>query len=499
MVRCTFLYTVALNNVVTSSSRHHFVIEGSKKWGIAFGQRAQQVTTQTEHRLKLQRFHYSTNPLQTFLALSNRSDYCYLLESAEGPRKLAQYSFIGFSPSRTIEVKDGNYTETIVQGRPTKTRTEDPFVPIRRTLDENFTTYRGFRFVGGVVGYFSYDAIRYIELLPKHAKDDLQLPDLEFGVYDDGIVFDHLTGQAYYYWYNNNRLREIERLLARRPAPASLEADELEVNMRQEDFESMVEKAKGYIRNGDIFQVVLSKRFECSFKGDLINFYKALREINPSPYMYFLKMKKRAIVGSSPEMLGRVDGRRAETFPIAGTRPIGTNTNENQRLASELLNDPKEQAEHIMLIDLARNDLGKVCQFGTVKVPEFMAVQQYSHVQHIVSRVSGQLRPDCDALDTFRGIFPAGTVSGAPKKRAMEIIDELEPARRGPYAGAVGYFSYNGNADFAITIRTLVANGNQAYIQAGAGIVADSRPTSEWSETEHKARALLHALKVKGV
>lgn len=468
------------------------------KWGIAFGRNAQQLTTQTDHRLKLQKFRYSANPLQTFLALSSRSDYCYMLESAEGPRKLAQYSFIGFSPAKMIEAKDGKYTETPAEDGSRTIQTDDPFVPLRRTLAENFTTYHGFRFVGGLVGYFSYDAVHYLEPLPNRARDDLGLPDFEFGVYDDGIVFDHLTGQAYYYWYNTNRLRDIEHLLAQRATSTSLAADELRMNLRQEDFESMVDKAKRYIKAGDIFQVVLSKRFEFSFKGDLINFYKALREINPSPYMYFLKMKDHAIVGSSPEMLGRVDRGRAETFPIAGTRPVGKNTRDDQRLAAELLNDPKEQAEHIMLIDLARNDLGKVCKFGTVEVPEFMVVQRYSHVQHIVSRVSGQLRPDCDALDTFKGIFPAGTVSGAPKKRAMEIIDELEPSRRGPYAGAVGYFSYNGNADFAITIRTLVANGNRAYIQAGAGIVADSEPTREWFETEHKARALLHALKVRG-
>ena len=349
-----------------------------------------------------------------------------------------------------------------------------------------------------MVGYFSYDAIRYLESIPSQAHDDLKLPDFEFGVYDDGIVFDHLNGQAYYYWYKNNRLKEIERLLAQRMTPTSLVVDGPRVNLRQDEFESKVGEAKKYIRAGDIFQVVLSKRLEFDLKGDLMNFYKALREINPSPYMYFLKMRDRALVGSSPEMLGRVDKGRAETFPIAGTRPVGANGEEDQRLANELLNDPKERAEHIMLIDLARNDLGKVCEFGTVEVPEFMVVQRYSHVQHIVSHVSGQLRPDCDSLDTLKGIFPAGTVSGAPKKRAMEIIEELEPTRRGPYAGAAGYFSYNGNADFAITIRTLVANGNRAHIQVGAGIVADSQPTREWFETEHKAEALIHALKIGG-
>jgi anthranilate synthase component 1 len=419
------------------------------------------------------------------------------LESAEGPKKLAQYSFLGFSPSNIVKAKNGKYTEERSSGgSPSTLETQDPFLFLRRVLNENFTTYHGFRFVGGLVGYFSYDVIRYVESLPNSPRDDSALPDLEFGVYDDGIVFDHLTGQAYYYWYNNNRIREIERLMEKKPQTKKLVASRLRTNITQEKFEAMVRKAKRYIKAGDIFQAVLSKRFEFSFKGDLIDFYQALRDINPSPYMYFLKMKERAIVGSSPEMLGRVEGKRVDTFPIAGTRPIGKNAKQDNRLADELLNDPKERAEHVMLIDLARNDLGKVSEYGTVNVPEFMTVQKYSHVQHIVSRVSAQLRRECDAIDTLKAIFPAGTVSGAPKKRAMEIIDELEPCRRGPYAGAVGYFSYNGDADFAITIRTLVANVSRAYIQAGAGIVADSDPTREWYETDHKANALLRALKL---
>ena len=347
------------------------------------------------------------------------------------------------------------------------------------------------------MGYFSYDSARYLETLPAHSRDDLLLPDFEFGVYDDGIVFDHITGQAYYYWYNENRIREVERLLRKKTEGSDFIANELHTNLTRSRFEDNVRKAKNYIRAGDIFQVVLSKRMEFSFKGDLTLFYKTLREINPSPYMYFLKMKDRAIIGSSPEMLGRVEGERAETFPIAGTCPVGRTPARDKHLADELLNDPKERAEHVMLIDLARNDLGKVCRFGTVTVPEFMTVQKYSHVQHIVSRVTGRLRRDCDALDAFKAIFPAGTVSGAPKKRAMEIIDELEPCRRGPYAGAVGYFSYNGNADFAITIRTLVTDRNRGYIQAGAGIVADSDPTREWFETEDKAKAVIRALKIR--
>jgi len=375
--------------------------------------------------------------------------------------------------------------------------TDDPFTALRRILAQNFTPYRGLRFVGGLVGYFSYDSARYLESLPNNSRDELRLPDFEFGVYDDGVVFDHITGQAYYYWYNENRVQEIERLLQKKIEGDRLVANNLRTNLTRRRFEDNVKKAKEYIRAGDIFQTVLSKRFQFSFEGDLVHFYKTLRDINPSPYMYFLKMKDRAIIGSSPEMLGRVDGDHAETFPIAGTRPVGRTRAEDKHLADELINDPKERAEHVMLIDLARNDLGKVCRFGSVTVPEFMTVQKYSHVQHIVSRVTGQLRRECDAIDVFKAIFPAGTVSGAPKKRAMEIIDELEPCRRGPYAGAVGYFSYNGNADFAITIRTLVTDGNQGYIQAGAGIVADSNPTREWFETEHKAKALLTALKLR--
>jgi len=395
-----------------------------------------------------------------------------------------------------IEAKNNQYTEHSTHDTTTVT-TDDPISRLRKNLAQNFTTYTGLRFVGGLVGYFSYDAIRYIESLPKKARDDLKLPDFQFGVYDDGIVFDHLTGQAYYYWYRENRISEIEKLLSRKPRNSSLTASNLRVNIRQPEFIKMVEKAKNYIRAGDIFQVVLSKRFQFEINGDLTNFYKTLREINPSPYMYFLKMKDTSLVGSSPEMLGRVSGRRVETFPIAGTCPIGRTHNETKRLASSLMNDPKERAEHVMLVDLARNDVGKVCNFGSVEVPDFMTIHKYSHVQHIVSRVTGELRRDHDAIDTFKSVFPAGTVSGAPKKRAMEIIDELEPCRRGPYAGAIGYFSYNRNADFAITIRTLIAKGKRAYVQAGAGIVADSKPRREWSETEHKAKALLRALRLE--
>jgi anthranilate synthase component 1 len=354
------------------------------------------------------------------------------------------------------------------------------------------------RFVGGAVGYIAYDAVRYWEKLPQKASDDLNFPDAQLGFFDDGIVFDHRQRRAFYYYSNDNRLAEVERLIKQPSDSEALTYNQPKVNITKKRFEKAVEKAKEYIISGDIFQVVLSKRYEFHVKGDLLAFYRSLREINPSPYMYFLKAGDRQIIGSSPEMLVRVDNRMVETFPIAGTRPCVENQGENRRLAKELLADPKERAEHLMLVDLARNDIGKIAKFGSVHVPEFMKVHRYSHVQHIVSQVVGDLKENCECYDALRAIFPAGTVSGAPKVRAMEIIEELEPTRRGPYAGAVGYFSYNGNADFAITIRTLFADKGKAYIQVGAGIVADSVPEREWFETDHKAEALMKALKRSG-
>jgi anthranilate synthase component 1 len=279
-----------------------------------------------------------------------------------------------------------------------------------------------------------------------------------------------------------------------RPEVGALESGPAKPSVKQPRFERMVERAKDYITAGDIFQVVLSKRYDFEMKGDLTRFYAALSRVNPSPYMYFLRFGDRRVIGSSPEMLVRVEERRVETFPIAGTAPHVEDKRQNAKLTRELLADPKERAEHVMLVDLARNDVGKVAKYGSVKVPELLTVQQFSHVQHIVSRVVGDLREEFDAFDAMRAIFPAGTLSGAPKPRAMEIIEELEPTRRGAYGGAVGYFSFNGNADFAITIRTLVADGERASIQAGAGIVADSSPAKEWHETEAKAAGLFRAV-----
>jgi anthranilate synthase component I len=352
-----------------------------------------------------------------------------------------------------------------------------------------------FRLIGGAVGYVSYDAVRYWEKLPqKHSADGF--PDVEMGVFDDGLIFNHIEDQTFYYYRGENRLGELEELLGQPSETQSLMYSQPKVETKKEQFEKSVEKAKEYVNAGDIFQVVISKRYHFQINGSLIPFYEALRTINPSPYMYYLKFGEHQIVGSSPEMLVRIDNRMVETFPIAGTKPIAPTRAENTQLSSELLADPKERAEHVMLVDLARNDLGRISKYGTVNVPEFMQVHQYSHVQHIVSQVVGELKDELQSYDVLRAVFPAGTVSGAPKVRAMEIIDELETCRRGPYAGAVGYFSYNGNADFAITIRTLFADKNQAYIQAGAGIVADSVPESEWFETDFKTKALMSALEI---
>jgi len=375
---------------------------------------------------------------------------------------------------------------------------KDPLTTIQRLIQQRATTNKNFRFVGGAVGYLSYDLVRYWEKLPKTTTDDLGFPDIEMGIFDDGLVFDHKQKCAYYYYQNKSRFPEIVQLTKKVDSSGMLISKQPRTNISKAHFEESVYRAKAYVTQGDIFQVVLSKRYDFNFQGDLTAFYRSLRTINPSPYMYFFKSGTRQIVGASPEMLVRTENRMVETFPIAGTRPCTTNYIENRRLAKELLADPKECAEHVMLVDLARNDVGRVAKYGSIRVPEFMQIHRYSHVQHIVSRVVGDLRDDQESYDALRAVFPAGTVSGAPKVRAMEIIEELEPTRRGPYAGAVGYFSYNGNADFAITIRTLFAEKNKAHIQVGAGIVADSVPEREWVETEHKAEALMKALQESG-
>ncbi|MEM3745216.1 MAG: anthranilate synthase component I family protein [Candidatus Bathyarchaeia archaeon] len=428
-------------------------------------------------------------PIDVFLRLCDDYSRAFLFESMGDGGDRSRFSFIGFDPEVVVTIKDGF---TRIGGE--RLKVDDPIDVIRAFIGGRRSHSSCLRYVGGAVGYISYDAIRYWEDLPNKSVDDLGFPDVEVGIYNDGIIFDHLNNEAFYFYRGRDRYDEIERKIGREPNIPELSFTTPKVNISRDRYDKIIDRAKEYIFSGDILQVVLSKRYSSSFEGGLQKFYLNLRRINPSPYMYFLKMDDRFIIGSSPETLVRVEGELVETYPIAGTRPVTGDVERDKALEKELLNDPKEIAEHVMLLDLARNDLGKVSEFNTVRVAELMRIYRYSHVQHIVSKVAGKLRRDCDCFDALKAVFPAGTVSGAPKIRAMEIIDELEGVRRGPYAGAVGYFSYNGNMDLAITIRTLFAKGGKMHIQVGSGIVADSTAENEWLETEFKARALMKAL-----
>ena len=371
----------------------------------------------------------------------------------------------------------------------------DLFIKLREILEENKINNNFNRLIGGLVGFISYDIVRHWENI-SDKYTELNYADFQFGLFNEGIIFDHEKERVYYYHSGDNNLKEVLELLDTEREIGTINYTEPISNINKETFENNVDIAKEYVRSGDIFQVVLSRKYEFKISGDLLSIYKSLRTINPSPYMYYFKSNDLNIIGASPEMLVRVTDNQIETFPIAGTRPRDEDMEKNKKLTEELLSDEKERAEHVMLVDLARNDVGQIARFGSVKVPEFMQVHQFSHVQHIVSKVIGELKDEKDCFEAIRAIFPAGTVSGAPKIRAMEIIQELEKESRGPYAGALGYFSKNMCADFAITIRTLVVKGNKAYIQAGAGIVADSVPEKEWFETEQKASALIDALKI---
>jgi anthranilate synthase component 1 len=455
----------------------------------------------------IKRLRLENSALATFSNLRQSFDYTCILESATGAERLAELSIIVFDPF-CVFTASGNRVR--IENRRTKItntfRSEDPLLEIRKLVRQSKARNTDLRFIGGAVGYFGYDAIKYWEAKlsvekqqTKSGMKPTNFPEAHFCFYEEGVIYDHQKRTEFYFHSNRtpDRQKEIADIAERLPRKAAnFSASVVRTNVQKKIFESSVRRAKQYIHEGDIFQVVLSKRFKFKFKGDLLRFYYELRKLNPSPYMYFLDFGRTKIVGSSPEMLVRVENGVVETFPIAGTRPVTGDKAENEKLKRDLLSDPKEKAEHVMLVDLARNDVGRVSEFGTVSVPEFMEVKKFSHVQHIVSRVTGKLRNDLDCFDALKSIFPAGTVSGAPKIRAMEIIGELETEKRGPYAGAVGYFSFNGNMDSAITIRTLVADGNEAFIQAGAGIVADSNPRTEWYETEHKARALFKALEL---
>jgi anthranilate synthase component 1 len=459
---------------------------------VAFGS----VVGATPANLSAKRLHVEQSPRELFVKFLNEYPDVFLLESAKGKSRLAECSFLGFDPSVLVQAKDGFFeTADATSGSVERMRVSDPLAELKRLVPPDSVSGL-FRFIGGAVGYVSYDAVRYWERLPRLARDDSGLPDLQFGIYTDGIVFDHARREAYYYTLGKDRSEEVREVARKEASESRVEASEPRFATGKETFEEMVRTAKDYIAKGDIFQAVLSKRYDLKVEGDLSGFYGSLSEVNPSPYMYFLKFGERRVIGSSPEMLVRVEDGRVETYPIAGTRPVQRAEAENARLMKELMEDPKENAEHVMLVDLARNDVGRVAKYGSVRVPEFLTVEKFSHVQHLVSHVVGEMRGGLDSYDALRSMFPAGTVSGAPKVRAMEIIEELERVRRGPYAGAVGYFSFNGNSDFAITIRTLVSQGRDCSIQSGAGVVADSSPEREWEETEAKTRGLFRALEL---
>ena len=428
------------------------------------------------------------NQFEIYNRISRNYSHSFLFESLTGPEELAETSIMGFDPEFivkgyhdrvTIESRDGSL-ETIT--------TSDPLNKIKELVLK--TSDQTYRYLGGAVGNINYDAIRLWENIPKsHPTDE---PIMEFGIYTDGILFDNRQKKSLYFYYENNRVDEIK---SSEPGFEKFTISEISSNMNEEKFTDIVEKAKKYIYDGDIFQVVLSRKFSFEASGDYLKVYEKLRALNPSPYLYHLKMNQKVIIGSSPEMLIRVTDDQVETFPIAGTRKITENEEKNDEMMKELINDEKELAEHTMLVDLGRNDIGRVCDYGTVRVKELMEVKRFSHVQHMVTHVIGKLSKKFDMYDAFRAVFPAGTVSGAPKVRAMEIIDELEPDSRGPYAGAVGYFSFNGCCDFAIAIRSIFADGKSGFVQAGAGIVFDSIPKNELNETEHKANAMITALK----
>ena len=454
-------------------------------------------------------------PLSVYLKLA-RGPYSYLFESVQGGEKWGRYSIIGL-PARTLLRVSGNEVTVEKDGDIIERETaEDPLEYVRRFKARySVPEIAGLpRFTGGLVGYFGYETIRYIEpRLGAMAKPDaVGAPDILLMVSDEVVVFDNLKGKLYVVIHVNpavadafnNANRRLDELvtrlgaaLPRSPAPAHgapvAEADFVSA-FTQEGFEKAVARALDYIRAGDIMQVVLSQRLAIPFAAAPLDLYRALRTLNPSPYMYFLDLGDFHIVGSSPEILVHLEDGAVTVRPIAGTRPRGATEPEDQALERELLADPKERAEHIMLVDLGRNDVGRVAKVGSVQVSDKMVIERYSHVMHIVSNVTGELKEGMDALDVLRAAFPAGTVSGAPKVRAMEIIEELEPTRRGVYSGAVGYLSWSGNMDTAIAIRTAVIKDGTLYIQAGAGIVADSVPRSEWDETLNKARAIFRAV-----
>lgn len=431
------------------------------------------------------------NPVKLFKNLYYNYKDTFLLESMESDSGLARYSIIGFNPVAKIKAHDHNVTIT------TDTYTfeytsDNPLLDIK-TLIKNDFKEEGFR--GGLLGYVSYESIKYFENVPTHKSI---YPDFEFGLFLDCIVYDNIHKTCEYTTLNEDRSDLIKRIYQEEHTNGILEYKLIQEDFTQDEYENAVDETKNLITDGEIFQAVISNSENLVLKGSKLPLYEHLRKINPSPYMYHIKLDQREIIGSSPEMLMRLEKGTVESYPIAGTRPRGKNKQEDEELEKSLLNDEKELAEHLMLVDLARNDIGKISKSNTVKLEEFYGIRKFSHVQHIVSHVTGKLNDNLDAIDAFMSLFPAGTLSGAPKIRAMEIINQKEKYARGPYGGAVGYFSLNGNADFAITIRTLTTNDNRAEIQAGAGIVYDSIPQSEYKECRRKRQALFQALKESG-
>ena len=438
--------------------------------------------------LRIISLDYSGTQFEIYNKISRNYPYSFLFESLTGPEELSETSIMGFDPEFIVK---GYYDKVTIQNRDGSIKTistSDPLNTIKDLVQE--TTDQSYRYLGGAVGIINYDSIRLWEKIPKH--HDISEPIMEFGIYNDGILFDNKKRKSLYFYYDKNRVDEIKSSESKFE---DFTISKITNNLNEEKFSEIVNKAKKFIYDGDIFQVVLSRKFSFEADGDYLKVYQKLRSLNPSPYLYHLKMNEKTVIGSSPEMLLRVTNDQVETFPIAGTRKITNDDKKNEEMKQELISDEKELAEHTMLVDLGRNDIGKVCEYGSVHVKELMEVKKFSHVQHMVTHVVGKLGKDYDMYDAFRAVFPAGTVSGAPKVRAMEIIDELEPESRGPYAGAIGYFSFNGCCDFAIAIRSIFANGNLGFVQAGAGIVFDSISENELKETEHKANAMLTALK----
>jgi anthranilate synthase component I len=463
-------------------------------------------------------------PVSAFLKIAEHSDYAFLFESVEGGEHVARYSFLGKDPFLVLRQRGGR---TILDRAGVTTEGDEPFVDVLRRLMAEFQApfVPGLpRLTGGAVGFIGYDASPLFEpalaaawqrAADRRKDDSAHTEDVAgFMLFDTVLAFDHVKHRILLianaritpaedlralYQFACARIQFLEGELARGLSQDARREDghpTVRSNVTQEVFEAGVHAIQEGIAAGELYQAVLSQRFEADVQADPFTIYRALRHVNPSPYMYFMRMGGLAVVGSSPEMLVRVEGRHVETHPIAGTRPRGTNDEEDLRLAEELKRNEKERAEHVMLVDLGRNDLGRVCEYGTVRVPQYMALERYSHVMHLVSRVEGRLAEDRDHLDALVACFPAGTVSGAPKIRAMEVLSALEPTARGLYGGAIGYIDFAGNLDFCIAIRTITIRDRRAHVQAGAGIVADSNPAAEFEETRDKARALLHALQL---